>query len=293
MNKIVSFLFLLLSLFAFIVSGCGGDKVDKGQNAGETEADNYDVSKDTQRDLSIQEYNIQERKKLTTVRFPCDTIALMEYVLNNYPDGTYLVDFDRTFTFNIPKSAVIYQKNNDGLYVFGLIAKSWSNDHRLIEMKNIIGYDASFIDLDSTELGTAFFYLTLFKCNVNGNTFDTLWEAGIPSHGGFNNLTLEKWAKKNIPYIKADFHYAQGIGHFDYNFFFIDGMLKKPHLLLTYEGINFKRIMTDANGDKYPDYIEFKYLDTGDKITVLDSITFIWKDTCYINTRNPKQYRYY
>lgn len=70
-------------------------------------------------------------------------------------------------------------------------------------------------------------------------------------------------------------------------------MLKKPHLLLTYEGINFKRIMTDANGDKYPDYIEFKYLDTGDKITILDSVTFIWKDTCYINIRNPKQFRYY
>ncbi|MFA6597768.1 MAG: hypothetical protein WCS69_08595 [Ignavibacteriaceae bacterium] len=289
MNKIGSAVFLLFSLFAFIVSGCGEDKVDKGQGGGE--ADNYDVSKDIPRDMSIQEYNIQERKKLTTVRFPCDTIALMEYVLNNYPEGTYLVDFDRTFTYNIPKSAVIYQKTNDGQYVFGLIAKSWSNDHRLIEMKNIVGYDASFIDLDSTDLGTAFFYLTLFKCNEN--TFDTLWEAGIPSHGGFNNLTLEKWAKKNIQYIKADFHYGQGIGHFDYNFFFVDGMLKPPHLLLTYEGINFKRIMTDANGDKYPDYIEFKYLDTGDKITILDSITFIWKDTCYINTRNPKQFRYY
>lgn len=293
MNKIVSMLFLLLSLFTFIVAGCGEDKVDKGQNLGETEADNYDVSRDTRRDMSIQEYNIQERKKLTVTRFPCDTIALMEYVLANYPEGTYLVDFDRTFTYNIPRSAVIYQKNNNGQFVFGVIAKSWSHDPRLIEMKNIVGYDASYIDLDSTELGTAFFYLTLFKANRTGNTFDTVWEAGIPSHGGFNNLTIEKWDKKNMQYIKADFHYAQGVGHFDYNFFFVDGMLKQPHLLLTYEGINFKRIMTDANGDKYPDYIEFKYLDTGDRVTILDSITFIWKDTCYFNTRNHKQYRYY
>ncbi|MCK9424814.1 MAG: hypothetical protein M0Q21_02120, partial [Ignavibacteriaceae bacterium] len=169
MSKLVSFLFLVVSLFAFAVSGCGEDKVDTGQKVGDTEADNYDVSRDTQRDMSIQEYNIQERKKLVTVRFPCDTIALMEYVLNSYPEGTYLVDFDRTFTYNIPKSAVIYQKNTDGQYVFGIIAKSWSNDHRLIEMKNIIGYDQSFIDLDSTELGTAFFYLSLFKCNVTGN----------------------------------------------------------------------------------------------------------------------------
>lgn len=292
MKKIFSIFVLLAGLYSFSLTGCG-DKVDKEQGAGDTEADNYDVSRDTKRDMSIQEYNIAERKKLTTTRFACDTIALMEYVLASYPEGTYLVDFDRTFTYNIPRSAVIYQKDKDGQFVFGVIAKSWSNDHRLIEMKNIVGYDASYIDLDSTELGTAFFYLTLFKANTSANTFDTIWESGIPSHGGFNNLTLEKWDKKKIPYIRANFHYAQGIGHFDYNFFFVDGILQKPHLLLTYEGINFKRIMTDANGDKYPDYIEFKYLDTGERVTILDSVTFIWKDTCYINTRNPKQFRYY
>jgi len=291
MSKMISFFLFFSAIIVFSVSGCGDDKVGKGQGTGDS--DSYDVSKDTQRDISIQEYNIRERKKLTTVRFACDTIALMEYVLGNYPEGTYLVDFDRTFTYNVPKSAVIYNKTNDGQFVLGVIAKSWANDHRLIEMKNIVGYDASFIDMDSTDLGTAFFYLTLFKCKDKENSFDTLWEACIPSHGGFNNLTLEKWVKKNIPYVKADFHYGQGIGHFDYNFFFVDGMMNKPHLLLTYEGINFKRIMTDANGDKYPDYIEYKYLDTGERVTVLDSITFIWKDTCYFNTRNPKQFRYY
>ena len=74
-----------------------------------------------------------------------------------------------------------------GDFVFGVIARSKPGE-RLIEVKNIVGYDQSFIDLDSTELGTAFFYLVLFKCE--NSSFNVVWESPIPSHGGFNFLSL-------------------------------------------------------------------------------------------------------
>ena len=51
------------------------------------------------------------RKGTNKNRFPCDTISLKEYVLSNYDKGTYLVQFDRTFTFNVPKEAVVYFKD--------------------------------------------------------------------------------------------------------------------------------------------------------------------------------------
>ncbi len=94
----------------------------------------------------------------------------------------------RHLTYNIPKAAVIYF-DNDKKYIFGVIAESRPGE-RLIEPKNIIGYDESYIDLDSTKLGTAFFYLVLFHCD-NGK-LSTVWKALIPSHGGFNNFSLHK-----------------------------------------------------------------------------------------------------
>ncbi|GAB6283236.1 MAG: hypothetical protein STSR0008_19960 [Ignavibacterium sp.] len=285
MKKIYLFLTIFL-LFLTLLFGCGKEEEQK-QIEGAPGSD--EVAYQPTKDIEIQQYNLEERKKLATNRTPCDTLSLMEFVLNNYEEGTYLVDEDKVYTYNIPKSAVIYDRASGETYIFGVVAKSKKGE-RLIEVKNIVGYDASFIDLDSTELGTAFFYLTLFKCNGD-NTFERVWEALIPNHGGFNKISKEAWRAKNIPYVKANFHYGQGVGHFDYNYFFIDGMLSQPHLLLTYEGINFKRTMTDANGDKYPDYIEYMYLDTGNKIEVIDTVTFIWKDTCYVNTRNPKQTR--
>ncbi len=281
--KKIFFSINIFLLFLTLILGCGKEeKQIEGSPASE------DVAYKPTKDIEIQQYNLEERKKLASSKTPCDTLSLMEYVLNNYEEGTYLVDEDKISTYIIPKSAVIYERSGD-TYIFGVVAKSKEGE-RLIEVKNIVGYDASFIDLDSTELGTAFFYLTLFKCNGD-NTFDRVWEALIPNHGGFNKITKEMWRGKNIPYIKANFHYGQGVGHFAYNYFLVDGLLSQPHLLLTYEGINFKRTMTDANGDKYPDYIEYMYLDTGNKIEVVDTVTFIWKDTVYVNTRNPKQTR--
>ncbi len=284
---------LYLAIFLFIAA-CGdngddsktvqGDSTNPEDKASEAA---YNVSKDE----SIQEFNLREREKRATQRFPGDTLELMAYVIKNYPKGSYLIDFDRTSSQNIPQSAVIYEKSGGTQYIIAMIAKSKEDDLRLIESKNVIGYDASFIDLDSTELGTAFFYLTLFK--YEAGTFSIVWEAPVPSHGGFNKITLETWPPKKLRYIRVNFHFAQGSGHIDYNYFLVRGLTNPPHFLMTYEGINMKRTMGDVNKDSIPDYFEHIYYDTGNYIFTPDSVAFIWKDSVYINTRNPRQKRYY
>ncbi|MEO8399923.1 MAG: hypothetical protein ABI550_08945 [Ignavibacteriaceae bacterium] len=285
-NKIQIFLSLLILLFSFL--GCGKDQ---NKLEDKSDEDSLRIEYSPSKDGEIQRFNLEVKRKQASIRFECDTISLIEYVLDNYPKGTYLVDFDKTFTYNIPQSAVIYY-NNDKSYIFGIIAKSRQGE-RLIETKNIVGYDQSFIDLDSTELGTAFFYICLFHCN-NGN-FNTIWEAPIPSHGGFNSLSFQMWNYKNTPFLKVDFHYAQGVGHIDYNYFLVDGLTSQPHLLMTYEGINFKRTIANINNDKYPDYYEYVYYDSADKIKEVDSVAFTWnaKDSVYVNSRNKRQTRPY
>jgi hypothetical protein len=106
---------------------------------------------------------------------------------------------------------------------------------------------------------------------------------------------LENWKYKNTQYVKVNFHYAQGIGHIDYNYFIIDGLAKTPHLLMTYEGINFKRKITNYNNDEFPDYYEYVYYDTGDRVYIKDSVAFVWnvEEKVYTNTRNSKQTRQY
>ena len=251
--------------------------------------DEKDVAYLPEKDAEIQKINLEHKKKLALKRFECDTLSLIEFVLNSYPEGSYLVNIDEPLKYEITKPAVLYYNNN---YVFGIVAKS-GMDKRLIEVKNIVGYDQSFIDLDSTELGTAFFYLTLFECT--GNSFNIVWESPVPSHGGFNNFYLRKWSYNNSNFIKVDFHYAQGTGHIDYNYFLTDGLTNKPHLLMTYEGINFKRTITNLNDDKFPDYYEYVYYDSGNKVKAIDSVAFVWdtKKGVYINTRNSKQTRQY
>jgi len=118
----------------------------------------------TSKEKGMKEYNISKQKELNKNRQPCDTISFQEYVVNNFPGGTHLVEFDRTFTYNIPKPAVVYYKEKNKIYIFALIAKS-KDGERFIEKKNVVGYESSFINLDSTKLGTAFFYLSLFSCN--------------------------------------------------------------------------------------------------------------------------------
>lgn len=291
---------VLLIIIAAALSGCNwfGDKPSEDPTKLGTQGNSDElVANNAAKDQSILEYNLIERTKRATKRFPGDTLDLMKAIVQMSANekGTYLVDVDPTTTYNWPRSAVLYYKGQDGAqYVFAVIAKSKQNDTILIEAKNVVGYDASFIDFDSTkQLGTPFFFLTLFKWD--GSNFSKVWEVYTPSHGGFNNITLGQWANKKTPYIKLDFHYASGVGHIDYNYFLIRGITEIPHLLMTYEAVNAKRTMGDVNNDEYPDYFEFLYVDTGRQVNKIDSVGFIWrtKDSLYVNTRNPKQTRPY
>lgn len=283
MKKLIVFSFFLFS--SFVLFSCGNGAKDEGQSQEEVA---YSPDKDNQ----IQQYNIDVKNKKSPNRTPYDTIAVAEYILANFPAGSYLTEFDRTYTYNVPKAAVIYLNRDGGNYVLAVVAKSKPGE-RLIELKNVIGYDASFIDYDSTKLGTTFFYLDLLKCA--NETFETVWEAPIPSHGGFNWIVMDNWKDKNTPYVKINFHYGSGIGHIDYNYFFIYGLLTRPHLLMTYEGINFKRTIAYINSDIYPDYYEWVYYDLGNRVYSNDTVGFVWsiKDSLYVNTRNKKQTRPY
>lgn len=294
MKKIL--IFILLFGFLVILQSCGEEE-KKPETTDYIESTNVDfepverVAYTPPKDQSIQQYNLEQQRLLTGTRTPCDTLALKEFVVNHFEQGTYLVDFDKTFTYNIPKSAVIYY-NKGGNFIFGVIAKSKPGE-RLIEPDNIVGYNQSYIDLDSTDLGVAFFYLTLFECT--GNTFQVIWETPIPSHGGLRNMRLDKWIYKGTQYMRIDFYYARGSGHIDYNYFFINGFRERPHLMMTYEGIDFRRTLTNVNNDVYPDYYEYLFINTGDRIAAVDSIPFYWspKDSAYISDRNKRLSRPY
>ena len=283
----MKFFFTITIFLLVLVIACSDE-----QNGREvTSLTEDDVAKSPEKDAQIQRHNINRLSRNSNSRFSCDTLALMEFVLNHYPPGTYVVEFDKSTTFSTPKLAVIYPSKFPG-YIFGVIAKSRAGE-RLIETKNIVGYDQSFIDLDSTELGTAFFYLTLFQC-VN-NSFNVIWETPIPSHGGFNKISQKFWKYNRTDFIEVNFHYGQGTGHINYNYFLIDGITSKPHLLMTYNGINFKRTIANFNDDKFPDYFEHIYYDLGNKVYPKDSVAFVWRenDSVYVNTKNLKQTRLY
>ena len=286
MKKLMPIFFMVLITMFFY--SCGKEKTGESPESTKSQEAAYSPSKDAQ----IQQYNLNVKKEQAGQRTPCDTLSLVAYVLSHYPQGSYLVNFDKTLTFNVPKPAVIYLNRNDGTYILAVIARSKPGE-RLIEPKNIIGYDQSFINLDSTKLGTAFFYLSLFKCE--GDDFSLVWESPIPSHGGFNDIVMMKWDYNGTPYAKIDFYYARGIGHIDYNYFFINGLTQYPHLLMTYKGIDFERTLANVNNDEYPDYYEHIFFDLGDRVYSKDSVAFIWdkKDSVYVNTRNKRQTRPY
>lgn len=271
--------FFFLSLLLASCSKEKDYKVDNGDDAAYSPA----------KDQGIQSYNLEQNKDQVSSRNPYDTLALREYILNNYPAGSYLVQFDKAYTYNVPKYALIYHKA-DGNYIFAVVAKSKAGE-RLIETKNIIGYNSSFVNLDSTKLGTAFFYLTLFDCVDNG--FQVVWEKEIPIHGGFNKMTYNIWRTKGIPYICCDYEDGIIVGHRDYNLFLVDGLRSVPHLLETYEGLSRRRTVTNLNNDKIPDYYEYFFYNLSNKVYPVDSVGFIWdiKRNLYVNTRNPKQTR--
>lgn len=274
---------VLIFFTAAIIISCGGD--DKSSGSG-------DAATSSEKESSIRNYNLSQEQKLAGNRTPCDTLSLKEFIFNKYPSGTYLVDFDRTYTTNVPKAAVVYYKTQNKTYIFGVVAKSKPGE-RFIETKNVTGYSSSFINLDSTKLGTAFFWLTLFECNQDGS-FNVIWESEVPIHGGFNKITLNNWRPKNCMYISLN--YMDGIisGNRNYNFFLVNGLLNPPHLLETYEGLTHKRTMANINNDKYPDYYEYRFTE-GDVIKIIDSIPFLWDSTkrLYISPVNKRWFRHY
>jgi hypothetical protein len=278
-------MFIVFPLLGLLVFACKS-KVD-------TEGD---AATSTSKDEAVRAYNLDVQKDQTQNRFPCDTIALKEYILDNYDPGSYLVQFDKTFTYNIPHSAVIYFRDSTN-YVLAVIAKSKKTE-RNIEPKNVVGYESSFVNLDSTKLGTAFFWLTLFECN--GGDFRRVWESEVPIHGGFNRMNIKLWKEKNMKYVQLN--YEDGIisGHRNYNFFLVNGWQKPPHLLETYEGIAHKRTLSNVNNDKYPDYYEYRFtsgqwVDSLAQIRILDSIPFYWstRRQLYITDKNPRWFRKY
>lgn len=272
-----------LVLLSLLLASCGGNKKQA--------EDSGDAAYSPEKDLSLQSYNLEVNKDQAAGRNPYDTLALREYIMNNYPAGSYLVQFDRSNAFNVPKYAVIYH-HADAQYIFAIVAKSKTGE-RLIETKNIIGYNSSFVNLDSTKLGTAFFYLTLFECV--DNSFQFVWEKQIPIHGGFNRMTLNIWRAKGIPYVCCDYEDGIIVGHRDYNLFLVNGLKSPPHLLETYEGLSRRRTMTNLNNDMYPDYYEYYFYNLDRKIASGDSVGFVWntKSNLYVNTRNSKQTRPY
>jgi hypothetical protein len=244
---------------------------------------------DDKKDRELQEYNLEIEKAQASFRTPCDTISIKEYIIESYPAGTYVVNFAPATTFSVPKPAVVYF-NSDSNYIFAVIAKSKEGE-RLIETKNIVGYESSFITLDSTRLGTAFFFLSLFVCNEAGE-FDLLWEAETPMHGGFNSIKLKYWlpSSKNIMYVELNFHDGIISGNRNYNYFLVNGIRSEPHLLETYDGLTMLRRMENFNDDDYPDYLEYRFTEISGALTKTDSIKFYWdKDkSLYITDRNRR-----
>lgn len=274
--KLVKFLILSLSL----ISACTSEQKEGG-----------DAATSSSKEKEIRKYNLEVEKERAENRFPCDTIALGEYVMENYPPGTYILQNEPATIYGIPKPAVIYFKDG-GNFILTLIVRSKESE-RFVERKNVQGYESSFINLDSTKLGTAFFYLTLFECK--DNNFEKIWEAEVPIHGGFSKMSIKTWKPKNIKYVEL--FYEDGIisGHRKYNFFLIDGWRKPPHMLETYVGIVHKRTIANINNDKYPDYYEYRFIEDSLKIRVLDSIPFYWNENkqLYVTKVNPRWFRKY
>ncbi len=288
MQRKIANILVIVGFLALILAACSSEEKPKHRGLGSS----GDAAHSAMKEKSTREYKLEHEKKLKRKRVPCDTLSLEEYVLENYPAGTLLVVMDRTTPDKLPKPAVIYYRKGGKKYVFALLAKSKPGE-RNIETKNVVGYESSFINLDSTKLGTAFFFLTLYECV--DNNFHEVWAAPVPIHGGFNRMKLKRWKPKNILYIELN--YEDGIisGHRNYNFFLVDGIRKPPHLLETYVGIAHKRTMTDLNHDKYPDYYEYRYIDSTYYVKLVDSIPFYWDTTrkLYVTKVNPRWTRPY
>lgn len=280
MKKLLTGIFILLTLFA--IAACEEESSDKGYGSGPMEGGS---------EKSIRGENLEKQKEVTgTKKQPCDTLSLQEYIIDTFPDGNYLVEFDKPLLFSETKPAVLYFREG-GTYIFGVIAKSKPGE-RNVEVKNLVGYDASFLNLDSTRLGTAFFYLTLFECSGDG-TFNVVWEDEVPIHSGFSAMRMKRWGKLKIPFVELNFIDGVNSGYRNFNYFLVNGIKNKPHLMETYESISRRRTMADVNGDDYPDFWEHKFVedDTALFVKEYDSIPFYWDTTKQLYlTKNTKRW---
>lgn len=282
-NEIKIFYFMIVLAASVFFNSCG--KPQKG--------DLEEAETSPAKERNIREYNLDVEKEQAAARFPCDTLSFQQYLISEFPAGTYLVEFNKTFTYSIPKPAVLYYEEKGKRYVFAALARSKEGE-RFVETKNLVGYESSFINLDSTKLGTAFFFLSLFECDAD-EKFHQIWEAEIPIHGGFNAMRLKTWKERNkkIKYIELNFEAGIISGHRNYNFFMIDGLERPPHLMETYEGLVHLRNLRNVNQDKYPDYMEYLIRDSS--LAIYDSIPFYWDTTksLYVTNRNKRWYRKY
>ena len=107
----------IIVIIIFFVSGVFTFSCDDEVTGGDPETSAV-------KDESTRDYNIERDKELAKNRTPCDTIALKEYILESYQEGNYLVEFDRTFTYNVPKAAVILSVSPETIEVKKPITKS-------------------------------------------------------------------------------------------------------------------------------------------------------------------------
>jgi hypothetical protein len=276
--------FLIISA-AFLIFSCGED-----EEAVQIVSSEYkDVSMLPEVDKNIQRSNLNIRKNLSPHNDPCDPLSISEYIINNFPSGTYLLYNDGIHNYNIPDPAVLY--SGEG-YIFAVVAESRGGE-RLIEPQNIIGYDQSFIDYDSTALGTAFIYLVLFECR--NDNLNLIWKTPVYSHGGLKKINPERWDYTGTDIIRVEFYNAPGRGTVNFNYFLINGIKEIPHLLMTYDNIDSRRTLSNINNDKYPDYNEHIFYVTDSTITKGGQVGFVWSpaNKVYISTGNRKQTRPY
>lgn len=75
------YLFIISALLTFLFISCGEEKKD--------ESEIYSIEQQVEyvpeKDADIQFFNLEKMKKEAKNRFPCDTIDVIEFVLNNFP----------------------------------------------------------------------------------------------------------------------------------------------------------------------------------------------------------------
>ena len=114
-NSVKYLLIIFSAIFLFSCTDSGEvDQVSTGSDEG--------VAYSPEKDAKIQRYNLEQQKKQAGNRKPCDALAINEFVLETYPEGSYLVNFDKNLTFDVPNPAVI-NYNQDPKYFFAVIAK--------------------------------------------------------------------------------------------------------------------------------------------------------------------------